>query len=126
MEHPRETFKKKERISKRSDFIRRHPEDVVVHTPEYQFVFKPTSLGFSRLGIVVTRKHGNAVFRNRVKRVLREAFRKNKMLIQPPRDVIAIRKHRPTKPTFREAERHFTDAARKLTYLQQRKNHSTK
>ena len=110
----RETFKKRERITKRSDFTKRHPEDVVVHTPGYQFVFKPTTLPHSRLGIVVTRKDGNAVFRNRVKRVLREAFRKNKTLIQPPKDVIIIRKRRPTKPTFREAEKHFTDAVHKL------------
>jgi ribonuclease P protein component len=32
-------------------------------------------LGHSRLGVVVGRKHGGAVRRNRIKRVLREAFR---------------------------------------------------
>jgi len=110
----RETFKKRERITKRSDFVKRRPEDVVVHSPDYQFVFKPSSLPFSRLGIVVTRKDGNAVFRNRVKRILREAFRKNKTLIQPPKDVIIIRKRRPTKPTFQEAEKYFKDAVQKL------------
>jgi ribonuclease P protein component len=33
------------------------------------------TLGVTRLGLVVGKKHGNAPQRNRVKRVLREAFR---------------------------------------------------
>lgn len=35
----------------------------------------PNVLGFTRLGLTVGRRHGGAVQRNRVKRVLREAFR---------------------------------------------------
>ena len=35
----------------------------------------PNDLEFTRLGLIVGRKHGNAVRRNRIKRVLREAFR---------------------------------------------------
>jgi ribonuclease P protein component len=42
----------------------------------------------SRLGITVTRKCGNAVVRNRMKRLLREVFRRHQETLVPPMDLV--------------------------------------
>ena len=45
-----------------------------------------------RVGMAVTTKIGKAVVRNRVKRVLRECFRLNQMLIPPALDMVIVPK----------------------------------
>ncbi|MCX6551016.1 MAG: ribonuclease P protein component [Acidobacteria bacterium] len=47
-----------------------------------------TDRPFTRLGIAATRKYGSAVQRNRAKRLVREAFRRNKL--QAGLDVVVI------------------------------------
>ncbi len=121
----RETFKKEERITKRADFIKRLPGDRVIHTPAYRFIFKPSKHAYSRLGIVVTRRDGGAVFRNRVKRVLREAFRRHKTLIQPPSDVVVIRRSHSGKPSYQQAKESFVTAIRRWSVQKHKGNDST-
>jgi len=48
----------------------------------------PNTHGECRLGITVTRKIGSAVRRNRIKRVLRDIFRRNRTELNPPIDVV--------------------------------------
>ena len=46
-----------------------------LHTPHFILLVAENSVGRSRLGLTVSRKVGNAVERNNVKRYLREYFR---------------------------------------------------
>jgi ribonuclease P protein component len=53
-------------------------------------ITKPNERGETRLGVTVSSKVGNAVVRNRVKRLLRECFRRRRHQIIPNQDVLII------------------------------------
>jgi ribonuclease P protein component len=51
---------------------------------------RENGLDYPRLGISIGKSCGNAVVRNRLKRLLREAFRQNKQLIAPGFDFVVL------------------------------------
>lgn len=58
-----------------------------------------------RLGITVSRRVGNAVVRNRVKRHVREWFRRARPGLQPDLDVVVIARREAATLRFDETER---------------------
>lgn len=60
------------------------------HCPHFVIVSSLARGGQSRLGITVTRRFGNAVARNKMKRLLREFFRARKAQIAPAQDIVII------------------------------------
>jgi ribonuclease P protein component len=65
-----------------------------VHTPHFVVAIMLTPEGGSalRIGITVTRKVAGSVGRNRTKRVVREVFRRNRLLFPEGCDVVLIAK----------------------------------
>lgn len=83
-------YPQKFRIRKRREYLalqnsgrRRRSEHFTVITRERRE--EP-----SRLGITASRKTGNAPARNRIRRLVREYFRRHRTDIDPPRDVLVI------------------------------------
>lgn len=87
-----------ERIRKKSDFAGLYREGSRFRGRYFTLVFRRNGSGHSRLAVVASRKVGPAVVRNRVKRRFRELFRRNKVLLGEPLDLIVI-----TRPESGEA-----------------------
>jgi ribonuclease P protein component len=76
----------------------------------------PNGLWYARLGVVVSRRLGNAVVRNRFKRRVREAFRTTQHDLPRDLDVICI--PRPGPP--RSVENYASSLRRMLPALRRR------
>lgn len=73
-------FGKSFRLRERKDFAHLHSDSRFISDSLFKIYYKKTMLDSknSRLGISVSRKVGNSVARNRIKRILREKFRTSK------------------------------------------------
>jgi ribonuclease P protein component len=49
-----------------------------IHTAHLVFYARPAEVGIRRLGVTVPKKTGTAVERNRIKRLIREVFRRER------------------------------------------------
>lgn len=54
----------------------------------YKIIYRANTEKNDRLAILVSRKNGNAVKRNKIKRFFREIFRKNKIKYPPHLDIL--------------------------------------
>ncbi len=61
------------RLKKQADFQKLFKTGKRVFSPSLTLLYTPSKL--TRMGISIGKKHGKSVVRNRVKRLLREAFR---------------------------------------------------
>ncbi len=86
-----QTLDKFRRILRSSDYERSRREGRRYHTTHFVVIVNPGET-YSRLGLTVSRKVGNAVCRNQLKRWMRELFRHNYMILGQSVDISIIAK----------------------------------
>lgn len=70
-------FPKAWRLRHRVEFTRLSQLGKKWHTKHFIILYTTTEAAYSRIGITVSKRVGNAVCRNRIKRLVREFFRNN-------------------------------------------------
>ena len=103
-------FPAKLRIKRRRDFLRVQRGGAKHHTRHFLvFVARRTGgdgdgLLHPRVGITVTRKIGSAVVRNRIKRLVREVFRKHRERVAPGTDIVWVAKREAAAASYADVE----------------------
>ena len=88
----KQTFSKDARIRKKREYSTIYQQGVRNDSRNFIIITCRNQSGLSRLGITVSKKVGNAVRRNRIKRLLREFFRLHKTQFSPSQDIVIIAK----------------------------------
>jgi ribonuclease P protein component len=96
------SFGKHVRIRKRNDYSTVYQQGVRSNSEHLTVIARKNQAGINRLGLTVSKKVGNAVQRNRIKRLLREFFRLNKARFSIPQDIVIIAKKNASLLTYQD------------------------
>ncbi len=107
----RQRLTAEERIRRRRDFQQVYERGVRTHARFMTLFVLANSLPVTRLGVAATRRLGDAVHRNRAKRLVRELFRRNKTL--PGFDVVVVPRPELLDAEFSSLEADYRTALRR-------------
>jgi ribonuclease P protein component len=85
-------YPKAARVRRRREFLALQRHGQRRHTPSFVVVQAASDAPISRLGVTVSSRVGNAVVRNRVKRLIREIFRQRRLTLPAALDIVVIAK----------------------------------
>jgi ribonuclease P protein component len=101
-------FPSRVRLRKRHEFLALQREGRRQTVPHFVVITRQKQQPESRLGVTTSRKVGGAPQRNRIRRLVREFFRRHSAELKPPLDVLVIA--RPGAATLR-----YSDVVHELT-----------
>jgi ribonuclease P protein component len=100
------------KLRRRAEFTRVYDRGVRIRGRFMTCFALPNDVGAPRLGIAASQKIGNAVARNRAKRLVRELFRVHKPLIGV--DIVVIPRREMLDASWRNLEADYCAALRRL------------
>ena len=112
-------LKKEERLRKKADFDRVFKQGDVIQDPFFVVIYIDNGLPFSRIGISVKKKFGKAHTRNRLRRLIKEIFRKNKAVFPRGYDILFIAR-KELSDSFRRNEVGYHQLCEKLLRIARR------
>jgi ribonuclease P protein component len=86
------SYRREKRIEGNADFWKDRRRRKRFDTEHFVLILRKNDKDVKRLGLVVGRKVGGAVSRNRIKRLIREFFRLNKEKMPESSDLIVLAK----------------------------------
>jgi ribonuclease P protein component len=105
-----ERFPRGHRLRKRPEFLCLQREGRRRSAVHFTVITRVKDAPPSRLGITTSRKVGGAPDRNRVRRLVREFFRRHREEIVPPRDVLVIARPGASVLRYWDVERELSGA----------------
>lgn len=110
-----QSLKREQRLRRRIDFLRCYRQGRKKHGSLASLHFHPNALEDPRLGITASRKVGNSVVRHRIKRRVREIFRRSERRAQlASLDVVVHLKPTSSRASFQELEGELERLFRRL------------
>lgn len=103
------------------DFRRLYSRGKRVVSPTLALYVRRNQLGQNRLGITVSKKLGNAVTRNRVRRRLREIYRLHETQFLPGWDIVVVARIRAAHVSYWTLDRDLMKLAKRLNLLRPEK-----
>lgn len=104
-------------LNQNRDFRRLYGRGRSVAGPLLVMYVMPNRLGYNRLGITASKKLGGAVGRNRVRRLIKEAYRLNETRLLRGFDLVLVARSRLLQSKCPQVERALLQAAQQARIL---------
>lgn len=115
-----EAFPKRVRLRRRREYLAVQRGGGRVGTRHFVVYARRNGDREARLGITVSRKVGKAVARNRIKRLVREAFRRNRHKMPRGFDVVFVARQGQPTPAYAEVVAELLSAAKRAPKAKRR------